>query len=58
VKLVGYNATGKEADRYIDLQFQLVVAQGECCDRGGDFSGVSIVHVCSVDHAVLDPDQC
>jgi Flp pilus assembly protein TadG len=57
VKLVGYKANGKESDRYIDLQFQMVVAQGECCDRGS-FSGVSVVHVCSVDHAVFDPSKC
>src|SRR5262249_50680540 len=57
VKLVGYNANGKESDRYIDLQFQMVVAQGECCDRGS-FSGVSGVHVCSGDHAGLDPSKC
>jgi len=57
VKLVGYKANGPEAGRYIDLQFQMVVAQGECCDRGS-FSGVSVVHVCSVDHAVLDPSKC
>jgi Flp pilus assembly protein TadG len=57
VKLVGYKANGAESTRYIDLQFQMVVAQGECCDRGS-FSGVSVVHVCSVDHAVFDPTKC
>jgi Flp pilus assembly protein TadG len=58
VKLVGYQATGREDERYIDLQFQLIVAQGECCDRGGDNTGVSIVHICSVDHAAIDPNEC
>jgi hypothetical protein len=58
VKLIGYRATGAEAQRYLDLQFQLLVAQGQCCDRGGSFTGVSIVHICSVDRAVFDPNAC
>jgi Flp pilus assembly protein TadG len=58
VKLIGFRATGPEAQRYIDLQFQLMVAQGSCCDRGGPFRGVSVVRICSVDRAVLDPDRC
>jgi Flp pilus assembly protein TadG len=57
VKLVGYKANGAESSRYIDLQFQMVIAQGECCDRGS-FTGVSVVHVCSVDHVTLDPSKC
>lgn len=57
VKLIAYKATGAEASRYIDVQFDLIVSEGECCDRGGPFTGVSVVHICSVD-AVIDPSQC
>jgi len=51
VKLVGFQTSGSEADRYLDLQFRVgQVIQGTCCGTGDvTDTGVRAVRICGTD---------
>jgi hypothetical protein len=52
VKLVGFQVTGSEPDRYLDLQFQAhEVIQGTCCGNGvgNPDVGTRAVRICATD---------
>lgn len=49
VKLIGYQTTGAEADRYLELQFLAGgVLEGTCCGTGDD-TGARAVRICGTD---------
>lgn len=57
IELLGWQTTGSEADRYLDLRFAEMVAAGECCENDGPDFGLRVVHICEVDPD-FDPSNC
>ena len=49
VRITGYNATGPDASRYLDVQFLTAVASGVCCDDGTTDTGLRVVTLCAVE---------
>jgi Flp pilus assembly protein TadG len=56
VKLIAFKTTGSEASRYLDLQFQTRVAEGQCCSNGLN-AGTRVVDICAVT-ANFDANNC
>jgi Flp pilus assembly protein TadG len=57
VTLIGYKATGAEAQRYLDLQFVSGTLDGPCCAQGGLNTGTFAVAECAVTPN-FDPAKC
>lgn len=49
VQLHGWNTTGAESARYLDVKFIEMVGSGECCENRGTDFGLRVVHICDVD---------
>lgn len=56
VKLIGFETTGPEPDRYLDLQFKTAVTEGQCCENGLN-TGTLAVDICAVS-ADFNTDNC
>ncbi|MGY9073635.1 MAG: pilus assembly protein TadG-related protein [Acidimicrobiales bacterium] len=52
--VVDVKSTGRAADRYIDLRFVTMVADGDCCGDGAIDGGVIAIGLCRVD----DQGEC
>ncbi len=53
VQLVSYDVSGTQANRYITVNLDRGVIQGECCGSGPD-TGTRVVRICDVD--AINPD--
>jgi hypothetical protein len=49
VKLIGYQLTGAESSRYMDLQFLNAIVDAPCCGRGPN-TGTQVVAICAVNN--------
>lgn len=56
VKLIGFETSGSQADRYLDLQFKTAVTEGRCCGNGLN-TGTFAVDICGVS-ADFDASKC
>lgn len=63
VELVGFNFTGDQKDRYIDLEFHSMTLTGVCCDRSGPDTGLRVTFICDVNDVgstdpISDAERC
>lgn len=49
VELLGWQTTGAEEERYLEVRFAEMVAAGECCEPTAPDFGLRVVHICEVD---------